>query len=50
MKKSMFKRLVAHLRKQARGFSRVGQNVAGSKMAKWAKATSRRACDGTMRR
>jgi hypothetical protein len=49
MKKSAFKRLVDHLMRRTRGFTRVVENPAGTKMAKRSRSDSRRGCDGTMR-
>ena len=50
MKKSAFKRLVDKLFKQKRGFSKMIDNPAGTKMYNRSLPTSRRGCDGTLRR
>ena len=50
MKKSVFKRLVDRLFRTKGGFRKVIDNPAGTKMANRAQPTSRRGCDGTLRR
>ena len=50
MKKNFFRRLVAQLRAQQGGFSRIKDNPAGTKMAKKASGYKNRGCDGTLRR
>jgi hypothetical protein len=49
MRKSQFKRLVDMLFKQKRGFTKLLDNPAGTKMANRSQQDSRRGCDGTMR-
>lgn len=49
MQKAMFKRLIDILRKSKRGFTKVIDNPAGSKMAARSRSDSPRGCDGTMR-
>jgi hypothetical protein len=49
MKKNIFKALVQKLLGQRRGFKKLIDNPAGSKMARWSRQESRRGCDGTMR-
>lgn len=49
MKKSVFQRLVAMLKMKKRGFKKMADNPAGTKMMKRALGIKRRGCDGTMR-
>jgi hypothetical protein len=49
MRKSMFKRLVNKLFGTKKGFSKLVDNPAGTKMSNRAQHDSKRGCDGTMR-
>jgi hypothetical protein len=50
MRKSEFKRLVDKLFKQKAGFIKMLDNPAGSKMYNRSLPSSKRGCDGTLRR
>ena len=49
VKKSLYQRLVAMLKLKKRGFKRMADNPAGTKMMKRALGIKRRGCDGTLR-
>lgn len=50
MQKAMFNRLVDALKGSKRGFTRLMDNPAGSKLVARCKPESKRGADGTMRR